>query len=577
MRNRWAVLIGVNFYRNPTNRLHGCVRDVRNIKPSLEADVRGTTIFTLTASNTPNSASDSPTEPEDVWPTPDRVKQTLDHVILHRKEGDFVYFHYSGHGAQVQSNVIDSSTDGNQDFALALVDTTNKESYLSGQELAQNIQLMVAKGLRVTVILDCCFSGSVPRHGSTAGAVVRTVAPRLSRDSTSSRDVCSGSALSETILFRGARIVPQWLVNPKGYSILMACGPHERAYELRVNREPRGALSHFLCRALSSLRKARTKISLKALFRNLCVHFHANFPQQTPMRYGNDEESFFSCLESIWSMDSVSVFRRTGDDQLCLTAGYAHGVEKGDEYILSPFYMQLEHDSSAMKDPDDPPSIRAIIDSVSSLIDRADCLAELASFFENIFLQIGEIQSLEKAILVHRESIDLTPSSELGLRATRLHCLGKALREHSLAFGDKAGLENAVETLEQAVDLTPSDLHDTRADRFTEVAVLVRDKSKREGKNEDLDKAILMFEKALDTSSSNEGGIRADRLFDVSLLLRNKFSESVRKNTFIGPYARAMRPSPSYRQTSSRRKLSSWDISARSWETDSPERETPQI
>ncbi|KAJ5626994.1 hypothetical protein N7528_004421 [Penicillium herquei] len=365
MRNRWAILIGVNFYRNPTNRLHGCVRDVRNIKASLEAD---------------SGDTNSPTEPEDVWPTPDRVKQTLEHVTLHAKEGDFVYFHYSGHGTQVLSNMIDSSTDGDQDFALALVDTTNNEGYFTGQELAQKIQLMVAKGLRVTVVLDCCFSGSVPRHGSPVGAVVRTVAPQ---DFTSSRDVCSSSALCETIPSRGARIVPRWLVNPKGYIILMACGPHERAYEIRVNGERRGALSHFLCRALSSLQKARTKISLKALFRNLCVHFHANFPQQTPMRYGNDEESFFSCLQFISSMNSLSIFRRKGDDQLCLTAGYAHGVEKGDEYILSPFHMQ--HDSSAMKDSDDhwQSSIRAMIDSVHgltselSLTERVSSLAKV--------------------------------------------------------------------------------------------------------------------------------------------------------------------------------------------------------
>ncbi|KAJ5626997.1 CHAT domain-containing protein [Penicillium herquei] len=162
-------------------------------------------------------------------------------------------------------------------------------------------------------------------------------------------------------------------------------------------------------------------------------------------------------------------------------------------------------------------------DTASSVSDRADCLTYLASFSESMFLQTGDVQSLEKAILVHRESIDLTPSSDLGLRADRLYCLGKAARDHSLAVGDKAGLEDAVEILEQAVDFTPSDLHDTRADRFTEVAVLLRDRFKREGKNEDLEKAIFMFQKALDASSSNEGGIRADRLFDLSLLLHYKF------------------------------------------------------
>lgn len=97
----------------------------------------------------------------------------------------------------------------------------------------------------------------------------------FSSDSAMSQELCTGLAHSQGIPpFRNARIVPEWLVNPVGYSILAASGPHERAYELVKAGKRYGALSYFLCRALISLRKSGTETSFKSLYQHLCVQFH---------------------------------------------------------------------------------------------------------------------------------------------------------------------------------------------------------------------------------------------------------------------------------------------------------------
>ncbi|KAF5126237.1 hypothetical protein E5D57_010933 [Metarhizium anisopliae] len=44
-----------------------------------------------------------------------------------------------------------------------------------GQLLANCLGRMVEKGLLVTVVLDCCFSGSVLRDGNIRGTDVRAV------------------------------------------------------------------------------------------------------------------------------------------------------------------------------------------------------------------------------------------------------------------------------------------------------------------------------------------------------------------------------------------------------------------
>ncbi len=78
------------------------------------------------------------------------------------KAGNFVYIHYSEHGTTIGSfNEFSNGATG--DLALVLLEgvTGTNLRYLEGLELANLLRNMVDKGVTVTLILDCCFSGSV--------------------------------------------------------------------------------------------------------------------------------------------------------------------------------------------------------------------------------------------------------------------------------------------------------------------------------------------------------------------------------------------------------------------------------
>lgn len=168
--SHYALLIGIDAY--PEKPLKGCVRDVHRIKTQLEsiAEPRIVHIRTLTASLT-NAELPSQTmaEPESL-PTRRSVIDALDWIIAGAKEGDFVYIHYSGHGTACRLPIdllvfskFSNRTTG--DLGLNLLPGNGSNiKYLWGSELATSLSIMVEKKSIVTVVLDCCFSGSVMRN-----------------------------------------------------------------------------------------------------------------------------------------------------------------------------------------------------------------------------------------------------------------------------------------------------------------------------------------------------------------------------------------------------------------------------
>ncbi|KAH6603227.1 hypothetical protein Trco_008002 [Trichoderma cornu-damae] len=332
----WAVLIGLDFYVNQ-KCLGGAVRDVSNAKEYLEAGPEHVDIAMLTATAPRDPGSRLPLEDGDSWPTRANVKAKLERVIRNARAGELVYIHYSGHGARRGCRNKFAHPSGNVAFVLFEADE-HGESYFMGLNLAYYIDQMVKRGLLVTLVLDCCFSGSVLRTDGVRGLGVRSV------DYDPAVEAASSSALGAELLgFCSPRgsfrdfVLPrdQWLVNPDGYTILSACGPHETAHELELGTgERRGALSYFLMEALHALRMRNAAATNESLYEHMRVRFHASWPQQTPMRYGNTDFSFFGGPAAGPSTSLVRVYVRDGS--LRLDAGEAHGVHRGDRYVLRP-------------------------------------------------------------------------------------------------------------------------------------------------------------------------------------------------------------------------------------------------
>lgn len=324
----WAVLIGINYYVKD-KCLAGAVRDAETIKQYLEAEPMPADITILTATSPTDFGSTRPLEPPESWPTLANVIRSLNRIRNEAKPGNFVYIHYSGHGTR--------RDDGHLAFVL-FENNHLGSSHLRGEDLRKCLDMMVKNGLLVTLVLDCCYSGSVARAADPR-VHVRAVPYSALVDAASPQEFDDmGSSSSSESTSRSARmLLDRWLVDPKGYSILSACGPHEIAEEIEIQGGGRrGALTFFLLLALEASKKIGGELTQRSLYQQLRVRFHASRPEQTPMNYGNQNFTFFGKLSATLGTNLVPVYK-TNDGGLRIYVGQVHDVCKGDEYALYPF------------------------------------------------------------------------------------------------------------------------------------------------------------------------------------------------------------------------------------------------
>lgn len=333
--NSWALLIGVNHYLKD-KPLRGCVRDVHSFQNYLDSLQRDVRVMTLTATSPVDKESFMPIEKAENWPTAQNVVSRLKEIILKACPGDTVFIHYSGHGTRI---TIPEEKGGRRLLKLALVlfePTTPYRSYFRGAHMSKAIQKMVEKGVSVTLVLDCCFSGSVHRRHYGAEATTVRATEFSFKDDIVQHDDFESPEYLDLGVHRDAHVVPQWLVNPDGYAVVTACGPHEIAEELVLDDGQRaGVLSLFMVQALNTIRKYKSELTPTSLYQHIRTRFHVEWPKQVPMHYGKQDFCVFGIHGWGSVSNSVSTFR--DGEILYLSAGQVHGVQNGDEYTIHSF------------------------------------------------------------------------------------------------------------------------------------------------------------------------------------------------------------------------------------------------
>lgn len=142
---RRAVLIGINRYRIPGADLRGCVNDVKNMRRALVkyfgfkvANIRVLTDFKATKK---------------------AMQQAITSLVAGARKGDVLYLHYSGHGSNVPDR--DGDEADRRDEILCPTDLDWKNP-LADDWLRTTFNKLRA-GVRLTVVMDCCHSGSNTR------------------------------------------------------------------------------------------------------------------------------------------------------------------------------------------------------------------------------------------------------------------------------------------------------------------------------------------------------------------------------------------------------------------------------
>ncbi len=140
-----ALLIGINLYKIPGADLRGCVNDVKNLRAALR------TYYGFPERNIKTVI--------DYQATKSRMQAEITKLIGKAKRGDVLLIHYSGHG----SNVPDKNGDeaDRRDEILCPTNLDWKDPFLD--DWLRTTLDNIPAGVNLTVIMDCCHSGTNTR------------------------------------------------------------------------------------------------------------------------------------------------------------------------------------------------------------------------------------------------------------------------------------------------------------------------------------------------------------------------------------------------------------------------------
>lgn len=316
----YALLVGIDRY-HPQGRvphLRGCVNDAEAMADLLQRKygVAAANIHTLI-----NEAA-----------THQAIKQAFRQHLLGKaqawahtgKSGDapaFV-FHYSGHGSQARDET-GTEPDG-MDETLVAYDSRSPGIYdIKDWELGQLITELNQYSDNVTIILDCCHSGSGTRNSSDpAVAQTRRCAPDL-------RPQPSASQRPATLPATRGLSTSNWEVAGK-HVLLAGCRDKEESNEYALTnggqRLWRGAMSYFMQRELAQL-PPNTVLTYRELHERIRYQVNSSYPNQMPQCEGDRDRELFGGLRP--QRDAFFTVIAKRDGYLWIDAGLAHGLGAG--------------------------------------------------------------------------------------------------------------------------------------------------------------------------------------------------------------------------------------------------------
>lgn len=92
-------------------------------------------------------------------PTRANILQYLGELVHYAMSGDSLFFHFSGHGVQINDQPPYDEIDG-LDEALVPLDF-HAAPYIVDDELYQILAMRIPRGVRLTCVIDCCHCGTV--------------------------------------------------------------------------------------------------------------------------------------------------------------------------------------------------------------------------------------------------------------------------------------------------------------------------------------------------------------------------------------------------------------------------------
>lgn len=145
MSTKRALLVGINYLKNPSARLNGCIEDINNIRGVI-MDAYGylEQNITMLRDDDPNKT-----------PTKANIMVALQSIIANTGVNDEIWVHYSGHGTQIRDRNGDEP-DG-ADESVVPVD------YMTAGMISDDELFNMVRNIRgrAFLVFDSCHSGSI--------------------------------------------------------------------------------------------------------------------------------------------------------------------------------------------------------------------------------------------------------------------------------------------------------------------------------------------------------------------------------------------------------------------------------
>ncbi|PVF95456.1 hypothetical protein CPB86DRAFT_827907 [Serendipita vermifera] len=299
-----AILIGIDEYRDEGYRLAGAVNDAEAMKEYLRKEFPTSRICCL----------------YNEMATRRGIIRELERLIHDEtvKPQDPIIIFYAGHGGEKgpprRWNIEDPLVQ-----MIIPQDYDGAHNVITDRGLAALLdKLASVKGDNITMILDCCFSGSMTRRlqpsRKSKHRRIRSIPVTKPLPDDIDEDIFNAHAI------KGAR--PSQRLGSASHVLLAACGASERAYEV----EGRGEFTRVLLETVSRL--GRRDLTYSEIIRELPL-----LDEQSPRCEGENRDRFlFDPKPPIRDRSFVEV--QTEGNKLVVNMGVTHGVTESTEFVL---------------------------------------------------------------------------------------------------------------------------------------------------------------------------------------------------------------------------------------------------
>ncbi len=263
-----AVLIGINRYQIPGSDLRGCVNDVKNLQQAL------TTYYGFSVKDM--------TSLTDLQATKKAMQSAIKKLIAGGKKGDVLLLHYSGHGANVPDDNGDEADHRDEILCPADLDWSDP---LRDDWLRKALNKL-RSGVSLTVIMDCCHSGTNTRAITPPDAPIkeRFLPCPLDLMATESGRKLRGTLRGQLGKAPRGRKRKSDIVHADIKEMLITgCRDTQTSADARIGGSFNGALTYHL---VESIKAAQGKLTYRELHQHTTAQLKKNDFDQVPQLEG---------------------------------------------------------------------------------------------------------------------------------------------------------------------------------------------------------------------------------------------------------------------------------------------------